>query len=392
METINSKAYISSSVTFNGIGKNLSKWISEQIVTGGPLENQHTTHQHDDSSKTEDLADLASILDELERSLDIVLGYTTSNNPHIPIKHCVNFISNLRKVKEELSSFPQIDNGTVRAMWEVSRPFLTIEQLYKEDEATISAQSLDTLQDRAHEILQKNTSELNKAKHEIRKERQTALDQMSLNIESELGAIQSRIDDSVKKFSDKQELMDSYFEKLGVTKEGEVYLTQANRERKTSNILRGLGLFGMVLSIVLLGFLFKDYLGFGEELTKEYIENLKLLGTEIFALRFMSVLLITAPSIYLLKESAGHRTKENLYRQRGTQLVTISSYLDDLSSEDRSKLKVDLADNFFSFHNGKADTQNVPDFIRDMKEAVGIAKSLNGQTKTVSQRFNRKSK
>ena len=109
-------------------------------------------------------------------------------------------------------------------------------------------------------------------------------------------------------------------------------------------------------------------------------------------MRLSMIILLTAPAFYLLKEAALHRHKENIYRQRGIQLATISPYLEELDKEERAAIKKELVSSFFNFHDGKADTQNVPDFLRDMKEAVGIAKSLNGQTKTVSQRFNRKAK
>ncbi|WP_395199867.1 hypothetical protein [Vibrio cidicii] len=80
--------------------------------------------------------------------------------------------------------------------------------------------------------------------------------------------------------------------------------------------------------------------------------------------------------MYLLKESAAQRSKENLYRQRGTQILTIRGYLADLKDEQRSEVKHKLAENFFSFHNGKADTSNVPDFIKNINKAIKLAHAI----------------
>ncbi|MEZ8654825.1 hypothetical protein AB6D60_12645 [Vibrio splendidus] len=98
---------------------------------------------------------------------------------------------------------------------------------------------------------------------------------------------------------------------------------------------------------------------------------------EDFVFRFMTVLLVSSPALYMLKESASHRAKENLYRQRGTQLVSISGYLSDLPPEPKAEVKQRLADNFFSFHDKKADTSNVPDFLKNMNDAVSLAKTIN---------------
>ncbi|MCC4783432.1 hypothetical protein LMH77_11015 [Vibrio lentus] len=98
---------------------------------------------------------------------------------------------------------------------------------------------------------------------------------------------------------------------------------------------------------------------------------------EDFVFRFMTVLLVSSPALYMLKESASHRAKENLYRQRGTQLVSISGYLSDLPPEPKAEVKQRLADNFFSFHDKKTDTSNVPDFLKNMNDAVKLAKQVN---------------
>lgn len=103
-----------------------------------------------------------------------------------------------------------------------------------------------------------------------------------------------------------------------------------------------------------------------------------------FFKRISIVLLLTAPGLYLLKEAANHRTKENLYRQRGIQLASITPYLKELEESERNAIKKDLVKSFFSFHDGKADTQNVPDFLRDLKETTKIIRSIDRATQPTS--------
>ncbi|ODS04283.1 hypothetical protein [Vibrio scophthalmi] len=108
--------------------------------------------------------------------------------------------------------------------------------------------------------------------------------------------------------------------------------------------------------------------------------------TAWFFKRISIVLLLTAPGLYLLKEAANHRVKENLYRQRGVQLASITPYLKELDESDRNAIKKDLVKSFFSFHDGKADSQNVPDFLRDLKETTKIIRTIDRATQPSSNR------
>lgn len=224
---------------------------------------------------------------------------------------------------------------------------------------------------------------------EIQKAQSGALSTIDEKANQNIGTINKRINKEVQAFETKRKDMDELLEKVGLAKDADVTISQANAEEETANKLRNRGLIAMYGSILVLVLLFSEYLGltFWNETPPKSLSDLTL---EAFTIRFMTVLLLSSPAVYMLKESAVHRAKENLYRQRGTQLLTIRGYLSDLPDKERTEVKQDLAKNFFSFHDGKADTQNVPDFLRDMKEAAGIAKSFNGQTKTVSQRFGRK--
>ncbi|PNQ58945.1 hypothetical protein C1141_12710, partial [Vibrio agarivorans] len=157
---------------------------------------------------------------------------------------------------------------------------------------------------------------------------------------------------------------------------------QADKEQKAADWLRIIGVSGLILVIGFSIYLFNSFLGFFGEAQ----ETDSKLTFQWFLIRFLTITLLTTPFIYLLKESASHRTKENVYRQRGTQLSSIGAYLSELSIKERAELKRDLAKNFFSFYDERDNTKNVPDFIKEVKEVIGIAKSFNSSSEMVQKK------
>lgn len=233
--------------------------------------------------------------------------------------------------------------------------------------------SINEIQSLALEKLRTETSDVSNI---FQTHLSNTLNSFDKHYNSKISGINKRIDDEVKAFEVKRKDIDALLEKVGIAQDADVTITQANKELISATWLRWTGLAFMCGSIVLLIYFFRYYIGFAEVPQGVSLPELKDLGFEFFALRFMTVILVSSPAMYLLKESAAHRAKENLYRQRGTQLLTIRGYLADLSDEQRSEVKHRLADNFFSFHNGKADTSSVPDFIKSMNEAVKLAHAI----------------
>ena len=219
---------------------------------------------------------------------------------------------------------------------------------------------------------------LNNSLDKVRKEEKNNFERFKVSVDKEIDSIAERIKIEVEKFELKRKTMDDLLEAVGIAKDGDITITQANKEEKTANSLRFWGLIVLGSSILLLFLFFAEYIGLA--FWKESTKTLNDITPIAFVFRFMTVFLVSSPAIYLLKESSSHRAKENLYRQRGTQLLSIQGYLADLSEDERAKLKHSLADNFFSFHNGKVDTSNVPDFLKSMQEAAAIAKTFNSVT------------
>ncbi|WP_072055504.1 hypothetical protein [Aliivibrio fischeri] len=183
----------------------------------------------------------------------------------------------------------------------------------------------------------------------------------------ELDAIKEQSKDYKIRFEKLYELMKGMYGVAGDGKLADYNNKQANVEKASADKLRKDGIRWLSLPIIVtLGFVL-HYIITGVELNIEWIIT-----------RFLTVSISASLAIYMLKESASHRSKENLYRQRGTQLATIGAYISDFPDEqEKMKLKTSLVNNFYSFHNGKADTSNVPDLNAQIKEIVTISKSLS---------------
>ncbi|MBF4424446.1 hypothetical protein [Vibrio anguillarum] len=230
------------------------------------------------------------------------------------------------------------------------------------------------------------TNQTRASVNEIQVTAQNAANQFHKQVDSQISQIKSRIDKEVSQFETHKVQIESILGDISNAHQSNANRIQADKEKQVADTLRMWGVIALILVIFFSLYLFNSYLGFfGETKTTD-----SQLTTQWFLVRFLTITLLTGPFIYLLKESASHRAKENLYRQRGTQLSSIGAYLSELDIQERTLLKKELAKNFFSFHDGKTDTQNVPDFLRDMKQLVIIAKSINGSQNIVSNRLRRK--
>ena len=166
------------------------------------------------------------------------------------------------------------------------------------------------------------------------------------------------------------------------------HIKQANKEYTTYQIFQSFGLLFLLFSILFSVAIFTDSLGYKMPLMEWFISSIKdkkqddISAGLWFIQRFSIVLLLTAPGLYLLKQAATHRHKENIYRQRGIQLAAITPYLDEFEKEERTKIKKELVKIYFSCHDNNFDSKNVPDFIRDMKETIKLMKSLDSNNKS----------
>ena len=377
---------------FRRVSKDFNSFLGDKINTLGVLLNRQRIEQQDIASVREQLKDCVEEskrqIDEhtvelRKRLADAVTHLQDTNKSHEA--DIVGYIRDSKKeIRQEISQLESESiNRIIVAGQSVEKTIESgsrqLDQI-KESLDSISDHELNNIRQSIHEVQRRALENIRTASSDISSSFQDHLsetiDSFDKHYNSKISGINKRIDDEVKAFELKRGDMDALLEKVGIAQDADVTITQANKELKSATWLRWTGLGFMCCSIALLIYFFRYYIGFSDVPEGVTLPDLKDLGFEFFALRFMTVILVSSPAIYLLKESAAHRAKENLYRQRGTQLLTIRGYLADLSDEQRSEVKHKLAENFFSFHNGKVDTSNVPDFIKNMNEAVKLAHAI----------------
>lgn len=240
-------------------------------------------------------------------------------------------------------------------------------------------ENIGELTTRARQVAEKNIENINKTAKEclssITTEKDNSLYNFQESVQSEVSSVNDRINTEVSEFENKKKEIIQILGDISTAHQSNANRNQADKEKEDADKFRKYGLIGLICVILLSIWLFNDYIHIFGKPDRE-IPKLSELGISWFTLRFMTITLLTAPCIYMLKESASHRAKENLYRQRGTQLSSIGAYLDELRPEERAQMKKELATNFFSFHDGKADVSNVPDFLKNLGEAVKLANSI----------------
>ncbi|MFN3019188.1 hypothetical protein ACK1CN_24925 [Vibrio coralliilyticus] len=223
-----------------------------------------------------------------------------------------------------------------------------------------------------------------------------SIDSINERIEEKVSDYDKLKEKMEKAFKDKVSELDTQLSIVTSAVMANEHLKQAKTENKVYWVLQILGLLFMIAAIYSGSAFFSELTNIRLPFFPKPDLVIHIDGalsnaqdpTTLMFMRLSMVILLTAPAIYLLKEAAVHRHKENLYRQRGIQLATISPYLEELEKDERAAIKKELVSSFFQFHDGKTDTQNVPDFLRDMKEAANIAKVMNGQP-AKSRRFGR---
>lgn len=294
-------------------------------------------------------------------------------------------IASIKLENEELTSKSETHFETV--MQDVSNSIEKIYSLSSKLQQDLSDQALAHVRSTQHATksfesdvtnLTSNAQvTLNKQLDNLSETLESKRDSLIREIENKLDlAVQDRqkeIDDLKRKTEEDHRAfkaiyheMVGMFEEAGDEKLARHNLEQATHEKEAADRLRN---FGIGLLFVVVG----SAIFFLIQLTT--IENAGIL--DWFLPRFLTLTFCTAPAVYILKESASHRHKENLYRQRGTQLATLGAYLGDFNHDKKMDVKGDLAKNFYTFNDGKADTSNVPDFIAQLKDVATAARTFN---------------
>ncbi|EOV1093326.1 coiled-coil domain-containing protein [Vibrio fluvialis] len=299
-------------------------------------------------------------------------------------KHKVNRLSfELNNLKKEIlsidSSLDINKENLLREIKEINDNTLDLFKKNKEKVEQENDEHISNITSVTHALLDNSTSTLNKLVssklNDINLAQSKALNNLKEQSDEEISQINKRIDDEINEFESKKKEITEILGEISNAYQASANTTQADKEKKSADNYRISGIIWLIITIFCSIWLFNDYIHFFGKPTGQ-VTSIDDVGFGWFTLRFMTITLLTAPSIYMLKESAYHRSKENLYRQRGTQLASIGAYLGEFDPAERAAMKKELAANFFSFYDGKADTSNVPDFIKNMNEAIKLAHAI----------------
>ncbi len=323
------------------------------------------------------------------------------------------YVDELTKIKEEIVG----ESSRLQKLHEANMTDIkTASDVSANRVMSITDNFIDDINHKINDIEQSSikrmTNQSSERLKELKNVQDGALQSFNGAVDDRIDSISERINAEISTFESKKEALEKVIGAIGGASMSHEHKAQAKQEFRAFVFFQLTGFSMLLLAIASTLTIFGTSLGFTvpmldsmfsvvelsavDTLTTD-VANVSLATPETsnlvwFLQRISLVILLTTPGIFLLKEATIHRQKENLYRQRGIQLAAIEPFIDEFPDDEKVKIKKELVKNFFTFHDGKAGTKHVPDFIRDMKEAVGIAKSINGQAKTVSQRFNRKAK
>lgn len=224
-------------------------------------------------------------------------------------------------------------------------------------------------------IQSKLTSEFNEKIQVIYSE---ALSNFSPKIEKQIDESNKIIKDEINKFDEINKQLQIQLNLVTNETLSNRNIHQAEDEKKTADKLRTLGIFWFsILSIISLSY-------FCILLFTKTDHDLTML---IF--RWLVLLLLTIPGVYILKESSRHRSDERKYRKLGVQLATIDAYLSTFDDKEKIEIKKSLLSNFFSSEETKIDFSSVPDLLKTFEKVQDTILSIASKQSTHQVNSNR---
>ncbi|MFA1573940.1 coiled-coil domain-containing protein [Vibrio cyclitrophicus] len=200
---------------------------------------------------------------------------------------------------------------------------------------------------------------------------QDSLDKRVVSLNSEL---EKAIRVEVKSFANQKNKLTQVLGSLSEFRRAKSDIANADYQRQQADNLRVYGLTSMLLPL----FAFVLFFVSVEQQGGSYSTVVNLPSdVSGYFIRFLTIILFSSPSVYLLKESAYHRKQELVYRNRGVQLGSIGAFLEDVPTEVKTTIKQDLVKTFYGPADGKADVSNVPDMVQQIKDVALLSKSLN---------------
>ncbi|OED88629.1 hypothetical protein [Vibrio cyclitrophicus] len=200
---------------------------------------------------------------------------------------------------------------------------------------------------------------------------QDSLDARVVSLNSEL---EKAIKVEVKSFANQKNKLTQVLGSLSEFRRAKSDISNADYQRQQADSLRRYGLSSMLLPLLAFVLFFVSI-----ENQEGAYSAIVTLPSDVsgYLIRFLTIILFSSPSVYLLKESAYHRKQELVYRNRGVQLGSIGAFLEDVPAEVKTTIKQDLVKTFYGPADGKADVSNVPDMVQQIKDVALLSKTLS---------------
>lgn len=217
--------------------------------------------------------------------------------------------------------------------------------------------------------IKKEYEQLDKAQKESLRKNQERIAELEASIEALTGSVRGALDEAnnlhdraAEDLSTKKAQIDNL---LGLAAENTIagsFDRVAESERKVADTLRAFSVMLMAGVVALVSLTFNDSVK-GDFEWKES------------AFRIALIFLITVPAAYLSRESSKHRAKYYEFIRHAMELKTFDPYMASLGDDDRSKLKVSMANKFFSANDrqveeGESYPINLQELIMELVRRV----------------------
>ncbi|CAH7126489.1 hypothetical protein VCHA57P526_20533 [Vibrio chagasii] len=300
-------------------------------------------------------------------------GINTRNDELASVVHELNNSYNElnKKVNDsELKNIEMISSESQKVLASIKNFELDIK-------ADLESTRDDTLSDFNTTFKQQSTK-VESSINELKSKLTESISKESQTLDSKLNGLNDILEKEIRKevsvFANQKDKITQVLGSLSEFRRAKSDIAHADEQKNEANKFRFYGVWMMLLPLF-------SFIVFFVEVTSgqngTYLSFTFPSDLSGYLLRFLTIVLFSSPSVYLLKESAYHRKQELIYRNRGIQLSSIGAFLDDFEPEHRTKVKMDLVRTFYSSPDSKIDTSHVPDVMQQIKDVAALSKSLS---------------
>jgi|GEM_PF-3341596 len=267
------------------------------------------------------------------------------------------------------TSVERINNDTEKSISNISRFYdkkiLQLQELEANISSSTSNDISKQLSSALRDIEKTSNNQINTIKLDIRTEATKAIDSAIENtissldkyrdetiddVKSQVDSLSSNVSQQINEFVELNQALRKTLNYIATDALADTSIKQANSEKSTADLLRGVGILWLLSAIIY----FITHFNYSDLVNQEGAPQYTLILLRTFIIVFCS-----APGFYILRESARHRTDERRYRQKGIQLATIDGYFAEFEGQDKNEIKKDLSKHYFHGDDHFVDASSV---------------------------------